>query len=124
VLPGNIVAGVRGCFSHGDSNDAKCRMVRRVSKLALERFESVPQDVRLGKPELSGHSLQPASLQAIKVDLNRLTHMIALIIKLCHEIMIIIHDKCVNPFPAENWACRPLNLPCTLPIFPVRGVRE
>jgi len=125
VLPGNIVPWVGDGLGLGDSNDAKCRMVRRVRQLSLERFEPVPQDVGLGKAKLSGHSLEPASLQPVQIDLNRLAHAIISIMILCHEIMILIHDKRVNTSAQpKKGTCRPLNLPCTVPIFPVRGVRE
>jgi len=92
VLPGNIVPWVGDGLGLGDSNDAKCRMVRRVRQLSLERFEPVPQDVGLGKAKLSGHSLEPASLQPVQIDLNRLAHASISIMILCHEIMILIHD--------------------------------
>src|SRR5437588_533327 len=70
VLMDDVVACGLGCFSRGNADDAKRRMLGRVRHLPLECLESVSHDVGFGQAEVGSQPVQLAALTRIEVDLN------------------------------------------------------
>jgi len=85
-----ILPGLR-CFPRRDADYPQRRMLGRIRHLPLQRLEPAPHDVGFREAKLAGQLVQPPALFPIEINLNRLAYTVSFVImRSCHEIMIII----------------------------------